>query len=93
MSATSPDYPFPQDGTAPARDAEDGIVVGAAARVAEAAASARDRLADATLQAQDRAEAFRDSAAGYIQCYPFRSVVVSGVLGFLVGLLVARLPR
>jgi ElaB/YqjD/DUF883 family membrane-anchored ribosome-binding protein len=79
----SPEYPFP---------AEDGMVAHAAERVAEAAAGAREQLAEAAVQAQVSAEAFRDTAAGYIRCYPFRSVAVAAALGFLVGLLAAGLP-
>jgi len=85
-------YPFPDADTRLDR-AEDGIAADVAGRVAEVAATTRDHLADAALQAQARAEAFRETAAGYVQCYPFRSVLVSAALGFLLGLLAARLPR
>lgn len=79
----SPEYPFPT---------EDGMVAHAAERVAEAAAGAREQLAEAAVQTQVSAEAFRDTAAGYIRCYPFRSVAVAAALGFLAGLLAAGLP-
>ncbi len=89
-----PAYPFPDaDAAAQPESTEDGFVAGSAERVVDAAATARDRLADAALHAQARAEAFRESAAGYVQCYPFRSVLVSAALGFLAGFLAARLPR
>lgn len=91
--ASNPEIPFPVEQDVAAPGVDDGVVAGAAARVKEVATTARERLADATVQAQDRAEAFRDSAAGYIQCYPFRSVMVAGALGLLAGLLAARLPR
>ena len=90
----TPDYPFPEsDRVARSPAVEESVIAGAAGRVAGAAATARDQLAEAALDAQARAEAFRDSAASYVQCYPFRSVFVSAALGFLVGLLVARLSR
>lgn len=85
-------YPFPDADARPHRT-EDGIAADVAGRVAEVAATTRDHLADAALHAQARAEAFRETAAGYVQCYPFRSVLVSAALGFLLGLLAARLPR
>jgi ElaB/YqjD/DUF883 family membrane-anchored ribosome-binding protein len=85
-------YPFPDADDRPDR-AEDSIAAGVVSRVAEAAATTRDHLADAALHAEARADAFRETAAGYIQCYPFRSVLVSAALGFLLGLLAARLPR
>lgn len=84
---TESEYPFPASSAASADEA------GAVERVAAAAAAARERLADATVRAQDRAEAFGDRAAGYIQQYPFRSVIVASALGFLLGLLATRLPR
>jgi ElaB/YqjD/DUF883 family membrane-anchored ribosome-binding protein len=81
----SPEYPFP---------AEDGVVVAhAVGRAAEVAAEAREQLADAAVQAQAHAEAFRDTAADYIRCYPFRAVIVTAALGFLLGLARGRLPR
>lgn len=90
----SSEYPFPADrDAAPQQSGEQGVIADTAGRMAEAAASAREQLADAALEAQARAEAFRDTAAGYIQCYPFRSVLVSAAMGFLVGILAARLPR
>jgi ElaB/YqjD/DUF883 family membrane-anchored ribosome-binding protein len=85
-------YPFLDADARPHRT-EDGIASEVAGRVAEVAATTRDQLADAALHAQARAEAFRETAAGYVQCYPFRSVLVSAALGFLLGLLAARLPR
>ena len=88
-----PAYPFPDaDAAARPESTEDGFVAGSAERVAEVAATARDHLADAALHAQARAEDFRESAAGYIRCYPFRSVLVSAALGLLVGFLATRLP-
>jgi ElaB/YqjD/DUF883 family membrane-anchored ribosome-binding protein len=84
-------YPFPDADARPRT--EDGIAADVAGRVAEVAATTRDQLADAALHAQARAEAFRETAAGYVQCYPFRSVLVSAALGFLLGLVAARLPR
>ena len=89
-----PAYPFPDaDAAAQPHGSEVDIAVGAVGRVAEIAATARNHLTDAALHAQVRAEAFRETAAGYVQCYPFRSVLVSAALGFLIGLLAARLPR
>lgn len=58
-----------------------------------ATTSAREQLADAAARAQERAEAFRDTASGYIRCYPFRAVLVSATLGVLAGVLAARLRR
>lgn len=83
IGVPSPEYPFPAD---------DGRVAHASERVAEVAAGAREQLAEAAVQAQVSAEAFRDTAAGYIRCYPFRSVAVAAAFGFLVGLLSAGLP-
>jgi ElaB/YqjD/DUF883 family membrane-anchored ribosome-binding protein len=82
--AQSFEYPFPAD---------DGIVAHAVGRAAEVAAEAREQLADAAVQAQVHAEAFRDTAADYIRCYPFRAVIVTAALGFLLGLATGRLPR
>jgi len=45
------------------------------------------------LDAQARAEEFRDTAAGYIRCYPFRSVATGVAIGFLAGLLCALRVR
>jgi ElaB/YqjD/DUF883 family membrane-anchored ribosome-binding protein len=86
-------YPFPDSDSSHADRTSQGALANATVRVADAAVSAREHLADAVLDAQARAEEFRDTAAGYIRCYPFRSVATGVAIGFLAGLLCALRVR
>lgn len=50
-------------------------------------ATAKDRLADTVIAAQDRSSAMLETTCGYIQRYPFRSVAIAGAVGLVVGVL------